>query len=131
MPASISSSAPGGSRWSISTAHGSTSCCCSASPSRTATTMPERGLRSPLDNYTVGDPDELLPLRVLLAGLGRRAYGMLLFAPSVPAFIPIQTGARLKDPPVVRYETHLIVGPQGRGVARDWERLVEGERGRE
>src|SRR3546814_17558175 len=116
MPASISSSAPGGSRWSISTAHGSTSCCCSASPSRTATTMPERGLRSLLDNYTVGDPDELLPLRVLLAGLGRRAYGMLLFVATLPAFLPIPIGGAISGPPVVPIGHRESCG-QGKGVS--------------
>ncbi len=72
--------------------------------------MPERGLRSLLDGYTVGDPREVLSLRVLLAGLGRRAYGMLLFIATLPAFIPIPIGGAIAGPLVVLIGVQLLVG---------------------
>ena len=72
--------------------------------------MPERGLRSLLDGYTAGDPGELLPLKVLLAGLGRRAYGMLLFVATLPAFIPIPIGGAISGPLVVLIGVQLLWG---------------------
>ena len=72
--------------------------------------MPERGLRSLLDGYTAGDPGELLPLKVLLAGLGRRAYGMLLFVATLPAFIPIPIGGAIRGPLVVLIGVQLLWG---------------------
>ncbi|MDH5823348.1 exopolysaccharide biosynthesis protein [Luteimonas sp. RD2P54] len=50
---------------------------------------PEAGVRALLAAYAVGDPDELLELRELLSGLGKRVFGMLLFIAAVPSFIPI------------------------------------------
>ena len=72
--------------------------------------MTERGLRSLLDGYTAGDPGELLPLKVLLAGLGRRAYGMLLFVATLPAFIPIPIGGAISGPLVVLIGVQLLWG---------------------
>ena len=72
--------------------------------------MPERGLRSLLDGYTAGDPGELLPLKVLLAGLGRRAYGMLLFVATLPAFIPSPIGGAISGPLVVLIGVQLLWG---------------------
>ena len=72
--------------------------------------MPERGLRSLLDGYTAGDPGELLPLKVLLAGLGRRAYGMLLFVATLPAYIPIPIGGAISGPLVVLLGVQLLWG---------------------
>ena len=74
--------------------------------------MPERGLRSLLDGYTVGDPDEILTLQALLAGLGRRAYGMLLFVATLPAFIPIPIGGAISGPLVVLIGLQLLWGRQ-------------------
>jgi len=72
--------------------------------------MPERGLRSLLDGFTAGDPGETLPLQVLLAGLGRRAYGMLLFIATLPAFIPIPIGGAISGPLVVLIGLQLLWG---------------------
>lgn len=47
------------------------------------------GARALLDTFAAGDPDEVQPLRGLFAGLGERAFGMLLLAAAAPAFIPI------------------------------------------
>ncbi len=55
--------------------------------------MPEAGLRrigtrALLDQLSEGDPDEVLALDALLDGLGRRAFGVLLFLAIPPAFFP-------------------------------------------
>jgi hypothetical protein len=72
--------------------------------------MRDRGLRAMLDGFTVGDPDELLPLRDLLAGLGRRAFGMLLLIAILPAFIPIPIGGAISGPLVVLIGVQLLAG---------------------
>ena len=72
--------------------------------------MAERGLRALLDGYTVGDPGELLTLQALLAGLGRRAFGMLLFVATLPAFIPIPIGGAISGPIVVLIGAQLLWG---------------------
>jgi hypothetical protein len=74
------------------------------------TSMRDRGLRAMLDGFTVGDPDELLPLRDLLAGLGRRAFGMLLLIAILPAFIPIPIGGAISGPLVVLIGVQLLAG---------------------
>jgi hypothetical protein len=70
----------------------------------------ETGTRALLDSFAVGNPDDLLPLRDLLAGLGRRAFGMLLFIASLPAFIPIPIGGAIAGPLVVLIGVQLLVG---------------------
>lgn len=72
--------------------------------------MRERGLRTLLDGFTVGDPDEVLRLRDLLAGLGRRAFGMLLLIATLPAFIPIPIGGAISGPLVVLIGAQLLAG---------------------
>ena len=74
------------------------------------TKMRDRGLRALLDGFTVGDPDEVLPLRDLLAGLGRRAFGMLLLIATLPAFIPIPIGGAISGPLVVLIGAQLLLG---------------------
>ena len=74
------------------------------------TTMRDHGLRAMLDGFTVGDPDEVLPLRDLLAGLGRRAFGMLLLIATLPAFIPIPIGGAISGPLVVLIGVQLLLG---------------------
>ena len=88
------------------------------------TTMRDRGLRAMLDGFTVGDPDEVLPLRDLLAGLGRRAFGMLLLIATLPAFIPIPIGGAISGPLVVLIGAQLLVG-----MRRPWLPKFVGERG--
>jgi len=70
----------------------------------------EAGTRALLDSFAAGDPDDLLPLRDLLAGLGRRAFGMLLFISSLPAFIPIPIGGAIAGPLVVLIGLQLLIG---------------------
>ena len=69
-----------------------------------------RGLRALLDAWTVGDPDATLRLGDLLDGLGRRAFGMLLFVATLPAFIPIPIGGAVSGPLVVLIGLQLLAG---------------------
>jgi hypothetical protein len=71
---------------------------------------PEAGTRALLDALAQGDPDELVTLRDLLAGLNRRAFGMLLFASILPAFIPIPIGGAISGPLVMLIGVQLAVG---------------------
>lgn len=75
-----------------------------------AAAMPERGLRALLDGFRAGDPDELLSLDKLLGGLGRRAFGMLLFIAVLPAFIPVPVGGAVSGPLVMLIGFQLLVG---------------------
>ena len=86
--------------------------------------MRERSLRGLLDGFTAGDPAELLPLRGLLAGLGRRAFGMLLLVAILPAFIPIPVGGAISGPLVMLIGVQLLVGRR-----RPWLPRFIAERG--
>lgn len=70
----------------------------------------EPGTRALLDAFAAGDPDEVLPLRELLAGLDRRAFGMLLFIATLPAFIPIPAGGAISGPLAILIGAQLLVG---------------------
>jgi hypothetical protein len=70
----------------------------------------EPGMRALLDGFAHGDPDELLPLGRLLAGLDRRAFGMLLFIATLPAFIPVPVGGAVSGPLVMLIGAQLLVG---------------------
>lgn len=72
--------------------------------------MPERGLRRLLDGFRAGDPEELLSLEKLLGGLGRRAFGMLLFVAILPAFIPVPVGGAISGPLVMLIGFQLLFG---------------------
>ena len=69
----------------------------------------EAGTRALLDGFAEGDPAELLSLRMLLAGLGRRAFGMLLFVSVLPAFIPVPVGGAISGPLVMLIGAQLLV----------------------
>jgi hypothetical protein len=69
----------------------------------------EAGTRALLDGFAEGDPDDLLTLRLLLAGLGRRAFGMLLFVSILPAFIPVPVGGAISGPLVVLIGAQLLL----------------------
>lgn len=68
----------------------------------------ETGTRALLDAIVQGDQDETITLRELLSGLGRRAFGMLLFVASLPAFIPIPIGGAIAGPLVVLIGVQLL-----------------------
>ena len=72
--------------------------------------MPERRLRALLDGFRAGDPEDLLSLEVLLGGLGRRAFGMLLFVATLPAFIPVPVGGAVSGPLAILIGLQLLAG---------------------
>lgn len=71
--------------------------------------IPEAGTRALLDALAEGDPDDQLRLGELLAGLGRRAFGVLLFLAIPPAFIPGVAGV-ISSPIVVLVGLQLMAG---------------------
>ena len=70
----------------------------------------EAGTRAILDALLDGDHQQTLDFNALLGGLGRRAFGMLLFVAALPAFIPIPIGGALSGPLVVLIAAQLLVG---------------------
>ena len=84
----------------------------------------EAGTRALLDAYAIGDPDEILRLGDLVGGLGRRAFGMLLFIATLPAFIPIPIGGAISGPLVVLIGAQLVGG-----MRRPWLPKFIGNRG--
>lgn len=71
----------------------------------------ETGTRALLDGFALGDPDDVLKLGDVFAGLGKRSFGMLLFISSLPAFIPIPgVGGAISGPLVVMIGMQLLVG---------------------
>lgn len=73
-------------------------------------TSTEAGIRALLNGYAAGPPDDILSLRELLAGLDRRAFGMLLFIATLPAFIPIPVGGAVSGPLAILIGAQLLVG---------------------
>jgi len=84
----------------------------------------EPGTRALLDLFALGDPDEVLKLKDLLSGLGRRAFGMLLFIATLPAFIPIPIGGAISGPLVVLIGAQLLIG-----LRKPWLPAFIGNRG--
>ena len=70
----------------------------------------EAGTRAILDALLDGDPAQSLDFDDLLDGLGRRAFGMLLFVAALPAFIPIPIGGALSGPLIMLVAAQLLVG---------------------
>lgn len=69
----------------------------------------EAGTRALLDEFAEGDPGDVLTLRILLAGLGRRAFGMLLFVSVLPAFIPVPVGGAISGPLTMLIGAQLLL----------------------
>lgn len=69
----------------------------------------EGGTRALLDRLAEGDPVDQLKLGDLLTGLGRRAFGVLLFLAIPPSFIPGVAGV-ISSPIVVLVGLQLIAG---------------------
>lgn len=80
----------------------------SGSQSERARQRRETSARELLDAFAIGDPDDLLSLRTLLSGLGRRAFGMLLFVSVLPAFIPVPIGGAIAGPLVMLIGVQLL-----------------------
>ena len=72
--------------------------------------MRESGTRALLDGLLEGDQQQTLDFKSLVGGLGRRAFGMLLFMATLPAFIPIPIGGAVSGPLVVLLATQLLFG---------------------
>lgn len=71
----------------------------------------EAGTRALLDAFALGDPEEILRLGDVFAGLGKRSFGMLLFVSTLPAFIPIPgVGGAIGGPLVILVGAQLLVG---------------------
>ncbi|KQZ59943.1 MULTISPECIES: exopolysaccharide biosynthesis protein [unclassified Lysobacter] len=71
----------------------------------------EAGTRAMLDGFAAGDPDEVLRLGDVLAGLSERSFGMLLFVSTIAAFIPIPgVGGAVSGPLVVLIGLQLLIG---------------------
>ncbi|PJK10000.1 hypothetical protein CO614_07960 [Lysobacteraceae bacterium NML120232] len=66
------------------------------------------GTRALLEKLTGGEPDEVLELGNLLGGLGRRAFGVLLFLAIPPAFFP-GVAAVIAAPATVLVGLHLLL----------------------
>lgn len=70
---------------------------------------PEAGTRALLDHFAEGDPDEIIQLDDVLAGLEERAFGMLLFLSIPTALIPGVAGV-ISGPLVVLVGLQLFFG---------------------
>ena len=81
-----------------------------ADPPRGHRRRHEAGTRALLDDLAQGNPDDQLSMSDLLAGLGRRAFGMLLFVAALPAFIPIPIGGAISGPIVMLIGVQLVLG---------------------
>lgn len=69
------------------------------------------GIRGLLDDFALGDPNQVLRLGDLLSGFGQSAFGLLLFIAVLPAFIPIPgVGGAIGGPLVILVGAQLLVG---------------------
>lgn len=69
------------------------------------------GIRALLDDFALGDPNQVLRLGDLLSGFGQSAFGLLLFIAVLPAFIPIPgVGGAIGGPLVILVGAQLLVG---------------------
>lgn len=83
------------------------------------------GTRALLDLMASGDPGDRLRLGDLLAGLGNRSFGMMLFIATLPAFIPIPgLAGAISGPLVMLVGVQLLVG-----LRRPWLPRVLADRG--
>jgi len=71
----------------------------------------EAGTRVLLDAFAEGDPEEILRMGDVFAGLGKRSFGMLLFVSTLPAFIPIPgVGGAISGPLSILIGMQLLAG---------------------
>ncbi|QDH69482.1 exopolysaccharide biosynthesis protein [Marilutibacter alkalisoli] len=70
----------------------------------------EAGTRALLDAFAVGDPDTILRLGDVFAGLGKRSFGMLLFIATLPAFVPIPGFGAVSGPLAMLLGAQLMIG---------------------
>ncbi|WP_242110679.1 exopolysaccharide biosynthesis protein [Luteimonas aquatica] len=75
--------------------------------------------------FASGDPDERIRFRDVFAGLGERAFGMLLFVATLPAFIPVPgVGGAVSGPLTILIGAQLLIG-----LHRPWLPRFIAERG--
>ena len=97
----------------------------------------EEGTRAILDALAQGNPEDVITLDNLVGGLGRRAFGMLLFACVLPAFIPIPIGGAIAGPLAMLIGAQLclslrepwlpdFIGKRGphRGALQKFDRMI-------
>lgn len=83
------------------------------------------GTRALLDLMASGDPADRLRLGDVLAGLGNRSFGMMLFIATLPAFIPIPgVAGAISGPLVMLVGLQLLVG-----LRRPWLPRALAQRG--
>lgn len=71
----------------------------------------ETGTRALLAALACGDPGQRIRFGDAFAGLGKRAFGMLLFIATLPAFIPIPgVGGAVSGPLAVLIGAQLLIG---------------------
>jgi hypothetical protein len=86
--------------------------------------MEASGTRELLAAFTHGDPDDQIRFRDVFAGLEERAFGMLLFVATLPAFIPVPIGGVISGPLAVLIGAQLLIG-----LHRPWLPRFIAERG--
>jgi hypothetical protein len=94
-------------------------------PHRPGTHPPQAGTRALLAALASGDPEETIRFRDVFAGLGERAFGMLLFVATLPAFIPIPgVGGAISGPLAILIGAQLLIG-----LRKPWLPKFVAERG--
>lgn len=69
------------------------------------------GTRALLDAMVVGDQEQRVRMGDVLAGLGKRSFGMMLFIATLPAFIPIPgVAGAISGPLVMVVGLQLLIG---------------------
>ncbi|MFC6841579.1 exopolysaccharide biosynthesis protein [Xanthomonas theicola] len=83
------------------------------------------GIRALLDSFLLGDPDEQLRLRLILANLQQSAFGVFLFVAILPAFLPVPgLAGGLSGPLVILIGVQMLLG-----LRKPWLPRFIGERG--
>ncbi|MGV8931330.1 MAG: exopolysaccharide biosynthesis protein [Luteimonas sp.] len=83
----------------------------SPGPADRAGAQRNAGTRALLAALATGDPDDTIRFRDVFAGLGERAFGMLLFIATLPAFIPIPgVGGAVSGPLAILIGVQLLIG---------------------
>ncbi len=83
----------------------------SPGPTDRAGAQRNAGTRALLAALATGDPDDTIRFRDVFAGLGERAFGMLLFIATLPAFIPIPgVGGAVSGPLAILIGVQLLIG---------------------
>ncbi|MET7141478.1 exopolysaccharide biosynthesis protein [Xanthomonas sp. PPL139] len=83
------------------------------------------GIRTLLDTFVLGDPDEHLRLRLILADLQQSAFGVFLFVAILPAFLPVPgLAGGISGPLVTLIGVQMLIG-----LRKPWLPRFIGERG--